>query len=267
MKKLEFYWIERVIYKKKYRSDYVIADDLDETPKIDHGLDEEYDCFFNKEDALNEFEQIKDSIHYDDERIGYILYRSEFNYEEDELEEPLPTADKELNQFLADKGFDDTEIIEEYNYLQFLKLAEIRHQAELEASVKVIDLYYAEPDIKELITKYDDNTYNYYILKDGMILKSQDKKPNLEDYKTLSEGSWIADNDSYLSKSEYEDEYIPTLYVVDTTQNAKSRYVTKNIKQVKIELNRSTDAREIEFLEGVNNKQGLIKKLLKRYKN
>ena len=43
------------------------------------------------------------------------------------------------------------------------------------------------------------------------------------------------------------------------------KYNAKNIKQIKINLNRKTDADIIEFLEKESNVQGLIKQLIREY--
>lgn len=44
---------------------------------------------------------------------------------------------------------------------------------------------------------------------------------------------------------------------------ASTRYNAANVKQVKLNLNRKTDADIIGYLDGVQNVQGLIKNLLR----
>ena len=46
---------------------------------------------------------------------------------------------------------------------------------------------------------------------------------------------------------------------------ATIKYNTKNVKQIKINLNRKTDADIIEYLEGTSNTQGLIKELIRKH--
>jgi len=46
---------------------------------------------------------------------------------------------------------------------------------------------------------------------------------------------------------------------------ASMKYNAANVKQIKINLNRKTDADIIEFLEQENNVQGLIKQLIREY--
>lgn len=43
----------------------------------------------------------------------------------------------------------------------------------------------------------------------------------------------------------------------------RKEYEKRTVKQCKFELNKNTDADIIEFLETVDNKQGLIKRLLR----
>ena len=43
----------------------------------------------------------------------------------------------------------------------------------------------------------------------------------------------------------------------------QKEYVKRTYKQIKFELNRNTDKDLIEFLETVDNKQGLLKRLLR----
>lgn len=45
--------------------------------------------------------------------------------------------------------------------------------------------------------------------------------------------------------------------------NAQKRYIAKNIVRVVVSLNRNTDADILEFLEGVENKQGYVKSLIR----
>lgn len=44
---------------------------------------------------------------------------------------------------------------------------------------------------------------------------------------------------------------------------AQKRYIAKTIVRVVVSLNRNTDADILEFLEGVENKQGYIKSLIR----
>ena len=46
---------------------------------------------------------------------------------------------------------------------------------------------------------------------------------------------------------------------------ATTKYNQSNVKQVKLNLNRKTDADIIEFLEKQNNTQGLIKQLIRNH--
>lgn len=50
---------------------------------------------------------------------------------------------------------------------------------------------------------------------------------------------------------------------MDSRTRANLRYQKKNIKQMKIDLNRNTDSDIISFLETCKNKQGYIKKLIR----
>lgn len=45
---------------------------------------------------------------------------------------------------------------------------------------------------------------------------------------------------------------------------AAIKYNAKNVKQIKLNLNRKTDADIIEYLEKVDNTQGLIKDLIRK---
>lgn len=45
---------------------------------------------------------------------------------------------------------------------------------------------------------------------------------------------------------------------------ASIKYNKNNVKQIKINLNRKTDADIIKYLEGADNVQGLIKDLIRR---
>lgn len=44
---------------------------------------------------------------------------------------------------------------------------------------------------------------------------------------------------------------------------ADARYVKKNVKRLIVKLYKSTDADIIEYLEGLENKQGTVKKILR----
>jgi len=50
---------------------------------------------------------------------------------------------------------------------------------------------------------------------------------------------------------------------MDSRTRANLRYQKKNIKQMKLDLNRNTDADIISFLERCENKQGYIKALIR----
>ena len=47
----------------------------------------------------------------------------------------------------------------------------------------------------------------------------------------------------------------------NSQSEASARYNAKNVKQIKLNLNRKTDADIIARLEGIGNKQGYIKEL------
>lgn len=53
--------------------------------------------------------------------------------------------------------------------------------------------------------------------------------------------------------------------VSDAQMKAIAKYKKKAVKKYLIELNRSTDADLIEFLDAQSNKQGLIKQLLREH--
>ncbi|MCI6012223.1 hypothetical protein AALA22_15440 [Anaerovoracaceae bacterium 41-7] len=46
---------------------------------------------------------------------------------------------------------------------------------------------------------------------------------------------------------------------------AQKKYLKENIRELRVKLNKNTDADIIEYLEGVDNKQGLVKMLLRRW--
>ena len=46
---------------------------------------------------------------------------------------------------------------------------------------------------------------------------------------------------------------------------APKKYLKENIRELRVKLNKNTDADIIEYLEGVDNKQGLVKMLLRRW--
>ena len=50
---------------------------------------------------------------------------------------------------------------------------------------------------------------------------------------------------------------------MDSRTKANLKYQKKNIKQMKLDLNRNTDSDIISFLEKCENKQGYIKKLIR----
>ena len=50
---------------------------------------------------------------------------------------------------------------------------------------------------------------------------------------------------------------------MDSRTRANLRYQKKNIKQMKLDLNRNTDSDIIHFLDQCKNKQGYIKKLIR----
>ena len=47
----------------------------------------------------------------------------------------------------------------------------------------------------------------------------------------------------------------------------QNRYKKKNVVRLGLELNRNTDSDILEFLEKVENKQGLIKQLIREHMN
>lgn len=49
----------------------------------------------------------------------------------------------------------------------------------------------------------------------------------------------------------------------NSQSEASARYNAKNVKQIKLNLNRKTDADIIARLEGIGNKQGYIKELIR----
>lgn len=50
---------------------------------------------------------------------------------------------------------------------------------------------------------------------------------------------------------------------MDSKTKATMKYKKKNIKQMKLDLNRNTDSDIINFLDKCGNKQGYIKKLIR----
>ncbi|NCF00431.1 hypothetical protein [Emergencia sp. 1XD21-10] len=46
---------------------------------------------------------------------------------------------------------------------------------------------------------------------------------------------------------------------------AQKKYLKENIRELRVKLNKNTDADIIEYLESVDNKQGLVKMLLRRW--
>jgi len=50
---------------------------------------------------------------------------------------------------------------------------------------------------------------------------------------------------------------------MDSRTRANLRYQKKNIKQMKLDLNRNTDSDIIDFLDQCENKQGYIKALIR----
>lgn len=50
---------------------------------------------------------------------------------------------------------------------------------------------------------------------------------------------------------------------MDAKTKATMKYMKKNIKQMKLDLNRNTDSDIINFLDQCGNKQGYIKRLIR----
>jgi hypothetical protein len=51
---------------------------------------------------------------------------------------------------------------------------------------------------------------------------------------------------------------------MDSRTKANLKYKRKNIKQMKLDLNRNTDSDIIDFLDQCENKQGYIKRLIRK---
>lgn len=62
---------------------------------------------------------------------------------------------------------------------------------------------------------------------------------------------------------ELQDSIIDQEEKMDSRTRANLRYQKKNIKQMKLDLNRNTDSDIIDFLDQCKNKQGYIKKLIR----
>lgn len=52
--------------------------------------------------------------------------------------------------------------------------------------------------------------------------------------------------------------------MTNARSKASTKYNAKNVKQIKLNLNKKTDADIIEVLESVGNKQGYIKDLIRQ---
>lgn len=50
----------------------------------------------------------------------------------------------------------------------------------------------------------------------------------------------------------------------EAMKRAKAKYATKNVKQIKLNLNINTDADILDWLDKLENKQGYIKELIRK---